>query len=185
MKQIKEHYDSYLEYKCKSMYHKFFALVIYGLNYNDNELRFGINFDGKINNYQEIVFAKNDNDLYLKSDSTQFGRGRKLFLNCSSIINECYDKLMEFKGYESQFTYGIRPLNSSFFVDISKYGVSISNTEFSFLSEFKLDAHSYTDEYSYNSNSNSVLEVLRGNENNILNNIFVNICDCPMTWKPE
>lgn len=182
MEQTKEHYHSFLKNKCKSIYHNFWGLVVYKLDYDNNELRLGINFSGNFMDYKEIVFAKNNNDLYLKSDSTEFGKGRELFLNCSSIIDECYDELMKFKDYENQFRYGLRALNSCFFINISSNGVSIFNNNFQLQSDFVLRL--YSDKYSYDCNSNSILEVLRGNEDNVLKKIFVNISDCP-EWMQE
>lgn len=184
MEQTEKHYKSLLESKCKSIYHKFRGIVVYGLDYDDNELRFGINFGDGFFDYQDIIFAKNNNDLYLKSDSTEFRSGRKLFLNCSSIIDECYDELIKFKDYKTQFRYGLKPLNSCFFINISSNGVSLCNNSFKYQSDFVIGLDSDSEEYSYSCNSNSILEVLRGNEDNVLKKVFVNISDCPK-WMQE
>ena len=184
MEQIRKHYESSLENKCKSIYYDFSSLIVYSLNYNSDELRLGMNFDGKILGFKEIIFSKNNNDLYLKSDSTEYSKGRELFLNCSSIIDECYDELMKFKDYKNQFRHGIRTLNSCFYINISDSGVSLFNNNFKYQSDFSLGMRSASNEYSYQCNSNSILEVLRGNEENILKNIFINISDCP-EWMQE
>ena len=107
-----------------------------------------------------------------------------MFLHCSSQINECYDELMKFREYNEQGTYGCRALNSCFFFDIYSNGVSIHNKEYNFRSDFELELISDSFKYSYNVNSNSVLEVLRDNEDKVLKNIFVNISDCP-EWMQE
>lgn len=184
LKKIEKYYQNLLKRQCESIYYKFSGLVIYGLDYDKSELKLGINVSGKVCDYQEVVFAKNGDDLYLKSDSTEYRKGRELFLHCSSKINECYNELMKFKEYKQQVRYGFRTLNSCLFFDICNSGVSIHNEQFRFRSNFDIQLSSDRFEYSYDVNSNSILEIIRGNEDNIFRNIFVNISDCP-EWMQE
>ena len=182
MKQIEEYYQNSLRQQSKNIHHKFDSLIIYGLS-RDGELRLGVNFGERlILDYQDIVFAKKNNDLYLKSDPTKYGRGRDLFVKCSSTINKCYDELMKFKDYKSQASFGFRSLNSCFFISVDRNGVSIQNKKYYTESDFKLRL--FEDCYFYGVNSNSVLEVLKDNEDNVFKNIFINILDCP-EWMQE
>lgn len=183
-KRKEKYYQDLLEHKCESIYYDFGGLIVYGLDYDNNELRLGMNIDNELFDFKEVIFAKNNNDLYLKNDSTKYHRGKEVFLNCSSIINECYDELIKFRDFKKQVRWAYRTLNSCFFIDITYFGVSIHNKKWTFESDFNLNLSSDDFKYSYDCNSSSVLEVIRGNENNIFKNIFVNISDCP-EWMQE
>lgn len=174
-------FEKYLDYVIESKYGFLSSLVVYDFDYIKDELCVGFKY---VHDYKKIIFAKEDEDLYVKEDESC--RGKDILVALEDSLSKLYDNFIQYKDIKGQAIYKIKSVNSNFLVNISSYGVSIFVEKFpnSLLKEFKLESPSYQNEYNYDCNSNAVIDILRGNEKEIFKRIFVKLEDCPKWSQP-
>ena len=185
-KLIERKYQNFAEYKkqienqieniMKEKYPKCIILIS-SLNYEKNELEISFNKKGlRLDDYEDIIFSKKDDDLYLKRSESNIGK--EILYEAGNILSELYDELLKYKDFFTEREYGIIVQNSIFSVDISDHRVSFSVGNL----EFKLSYGSiifYDYKYYYNCNSNTIINAIKGNEDKIFKKVFVKINDCP------
>lgn len=180
-KKTEKHYANVFNQIIKNNYSDRYSCVFYGLNFENNEISIG--FQNGDYEYKEIVFAKSNGDLYLKSSETTL-YGEKIFKLLGNKISEAYDDLMNFKDFEVQRVYWRKSINSNFKICICKYGVSLSNTSHAF-SDFELNNYNFNDNYDIKCNSLNVINAITGHEDEIFKKIFIEINDCPNWMKKQ
>ena len=177
---IEERYQSQFESIIKNAFGDS-SIIIYGFNYKKKLLRIG--FKGwSLGDYDEICFAKQNDDLYIVKSKSFYDK--KVFAELSSGLSKLYDELISFADYkdDDNAKYNTKSVNSSFGVDISRYGASIfvKSQGNSYSNDFKLFSPSCDNDYSIECNSSIVNEVFKGKESEIFKRIFVKIDDCPV-----
>lgn len=177
-------YDS-IKDNCKSRIDSLIAqefcsstrVVIYDFDYNNKELRIGFKYLG--DDYDEITFIKKDGDLYVSKSESWWGT--RVLRAIGTELSELYDQFIKFSDYKIDHNYGVKPVNSNFFVNISPYGVDIYTKSMTnrFMKDFELTFPRHAGDYEYDCNSTTVISAFRGKENEIFKRIFVKIDDCP------
>lgn len=175
-----DEYESQIESQIKNIMREKYPeciISILGLNNEKNELKIGFNKKGfRPDGYEDIIFSKKDDDLYLKRSESNIGE--EILYEAGNILSELYDELLKYEGLWTQRKYDIIVQNSIFLVDISDHHVSffVQNLEFK-LSYDKSFLYGY--KYYYNCNSNTIINAIKGNEDKIFKKVFVKINDCP------
>lgn len=187
-KLIERKYQNFAEYKkqienqikniMKKKYPECIIFIsgISGLNYEKNELE--ICFSKKcfrLDDYEDIIFSKKDDDLYLKRSESNIGK--EILYEAGNILSELYDELLKYKDFFTEREYGIIVQNSIFSVDISGNQVRflVENLEF----ELSYGNGLYDYKYYHYCNSNTIINAIKGNEDKIFKKVFVKINDCP------
>lgn len=155
-------------------------LCIHGLNKETKEL--SISFDiNKQNNFSEISFRKKKNgDLYISRYEPSYYKDQIFYLT-ADILSELYDSLLAYNGFLEQFSYNINSSNSNFKINIGYYGVTVYCHDKSFHTKklFSLDYTSIDNRYNCNCNSSNIINLIKGNEEELLKRIYIRIIDCP------
>ena len=174
-------YNDRLNYSIHSR-NKDLWIGIHDFDFKTNELRIGLKkYD---ESPQEISFTKANNDLYITKSKSYWSE--EVFPLICSTLSELYDEIIKFSGFENDYCYNLPTINSKFHVDISSYGVNFFDT-FStnmFIHDFQLSSLSFKDKYECICNSSTVIETIKGEEDEIFNRIFVKIEDCPKWCQP-
>lgn len=180
-KSDKHSFEKHFDYVIESRYGSSSSIVVYDFDYDKDELRIGFKY---WENYDKIIFAKKDEDLYVKESESS--RGKDILVALGDSLSKLYDKFIQYRDIKQQNSYRIKPVNSNFLVDVSYYGVDIfvNGGEFRIIKEFELSSHSYETGYDYDCNSSTVINALKGNEDELFKRIFVMIDDCP-EWMQE
>lgn len=178
---IKERYNSQFERIIKNAFGDSSSIVIFDFDYEKKLLKIGFKMWSS-GDYDEICFAKQNDDLYIVKSKSLYDK--EVFAELSSGLSKLYDKLISFADYKdyANAKYNTKSVNSSFGVDISHYGAGIF-VEFqgnSYSKDFKLFSPSYNNDYSIECNSSIVNEVFKDKESEIFKRIFVKIDDCPV-----
>ena len=155
--------------------------VFYGLNFSYNEISIGFRRYSSDWDYEKIVFAIYNDDLYLKSAETSYGK--EIFQILSEIIFNAYNELITYKSFKDKSVYSIKTMNSNFFANIYNSGVDLCDSK-EFNPNFELTKKSYEDDYTSNCNSRIILNTIKGQEDEIFKCTFVKIEDCP-NWMQE
>lgn len=151
--------------------------AFHGLNFSTDEISISFRKD-RYEDYKKVVFAKYNDDIYLKSSETT--HGQKIFRILYEIISNAYNELIKFKNYDQETSYHIKSMNSNFIINISHYGVDICDNK-DIYPKFKLIKASYDNTYTCECNSGIVLNTIKGIEDEIFKYTFVRIEDCP-SW---
>lgn len=148
-----------------------------GFDYNKNILHISFKKYER-DSYDDIYFAKQNGDLYVvKSESCW---KYEVLSALNSILSEMYDELLKYANCEGNHSSEeITAVNSNFNIRISKYSITLSDSEYSFKSQLELVAPRYEDSYQLKCNSGIVNEAFSGKEAEIFRRIFVKISDCP------
>lgn len=175
-KRYQEHFENILREKYDNS-----NIIIYDFDYENKQLNIGFR---RWEDYDKIVFSKQNDDLYVVESETPYSKEILTFIGKG--LSELYDELIKFSDFKNQTAFNTKALNSNFLVDISQYGVEIhSNSPAnSLFKDFKLSSLSYKNGYDYECNSTSVLTELQGKEDEIFKSIFVKIDDCP-EWSKQ
>ena len=152
------------------------SIIVYGMNFNTQELRIGVK---GYSDYNLITFAKNDNDLYISSSATS--SAYEILSLIGLELSKLYDALLSYIDFKKQYCYRVKSVNSNFLVNISEHGVNLIKRDESkiFLNDFELSSLSYEDKFKFVCNSHEVLESIKGREEEIFKKVFVFISDCP------
>lgn len=173
---IKEQYNNKLDNIAKNKFNKDSSVVVHDFDYKNKILHISFKkyYSG---DYIDIYFSKQNGDLYISKAESYYAS--EFFNLLSSILSNLYDELLKYNDYKdfSKSKYATKTVNSNFLVNISNYGVEIFIKNYE--TEFKLFAPSYTNNYSFECNSNIVNEAFKGKEDEIFKRIFVKINDCP------
>jgi len=155
--------------------------VTHGYNYETHEFKCSY-APTLYHDYEDIVFSYDNEDLYLKKSNYYFAKD--IFSSTSSSICNYLKYLNEIKNIKEEYKFGIRPINSNFYVDINYNFVSIKDSGWIFSDNFELGYHNYKKDFEYKCNSGNIIDVVKGNEELIFKNIFIRIKDCPL-WMQE
>lgn len=179
-KTMKEKYKNNIKYKLKSIYSDYASCYICDFKYDEKILSINFKKYSFDDDYDELEFSKNNDDLYVSKSSTALYKDDYL-KHLGDIISELYDELIKYE-YINDYKYGTRLVNSNFYIDISKYGLTISDNKFPYA---KFELYKNIDNtYNYKCNSNTVISAIEGNEDELFEKIYVNISDCPK-WMQE
>lgn len=175
----KNSFDDYFHYVIKSRFGSSSSIVVYDFDYDKNEMRIGIRNNDLYGDYDEIVFAKKGEDLYVKRAETN--KWKAILFTLGDDLSELYDKLIQYKNFKKQNKYYLKSVNSNFLVNVSFHGVNmfLENPLSFFIHDFQLDSLSYKSGYNCECNSNAVISTIRGKENEIFKKIVIRIDDCP------
>lgn len=179
---IKDNYESRIDSLIAQEFDSSANVVIYGFDYDNKELSIGFNYVS--DNYAKITFIKKDGDLYVsKSESW---RDKEVLVAIGTELSQLYDQFIKFSEYKGESNYGVKPVNSNFFVNISPYGVCIYTKSMTnpLMQDFELTFPRYDNNYEYDCNSTTVISAFKGKENEIFKRIFVKIDDCPKWSQP-
>lgn len=122
--------------------------------------------NNKINS--ELIIIKNNlNVVY------------KYFELLYPLLLEYFYKMNHFKPFMTFKDHDIKSINTSFFINVNRDIINIYNLfNNECLMKIYMDLFNYLD-YEYNSNYESIKSLIKENEEKFLNNIFININDCP------
>ena len=156
-------------------------LVIYDFNYEQKELHLGFKY---WQDYNNIIFAKQNNDLYIKNSESYIAN--EILNIIGNYLSDLYDEFIKYEEFKTQSKLGLHSINSNFLIDISSYGVDIfiRNNKSHYKKEFELSLYSYTEKPSCNCNSNTIINTIKGNEELIFSKIFIKLEDCPK-WSQQ
>jgi len=152
-------------------------IIIYRFDYDSNELQIGVSFLG---DYYKMCFTKQDGDLFITK--SEYYDSQKVLLNLGNDLSILYDKFMEFKEFKKQYSYGVKTINSMFYANVSSSKVSFLNSSGYFKcfnNGFEIISNSYTPNYEHVCNSTNILNIVKGNEDELFKRIFVKIEDMP------
>ena len=155
------------------------SFLIYRYDYKMCDLYCGY---ASFNNYKDVVFCYENDDLYLKKADSYYAE--EIFAVASSKICEYIKYLNEIKNITEEYKFGIRPINSNFYVNITYNSISIKDSRRNFSDNFELVWHNYKKDFDYKCNSGNIIDVVKESEELIFKNIFVRIKDCPL-WMQE
>jgi hypothetical protein len=182
---IKQKYKVLMNQKIKNEIGNDYAIVIHDFDYDLNELFISIidcyiYNDKSLNNSpsEEYKFQKKDGDLYISEAEHEHHEDDMLPLIGDDLSN-LYDLFLKSKDYNEQAKRRINPINSGFLVDINRFGVNLYIPKNFIQNEFSIRLFNGSDDYSYECNSNNVMNLLKGNEDELFKKIFVRIDDCP------
>lgn len=179
---IKDRYENYFD---DVLYDEYYdsSIIVYDFDYKKSELTIGFQYSS--DNYDKIIFTKQNEDLFIvKSESIH---SQEILEFIGNGLSEVYDELIKFKDFINERNYQIKPVNSNFILDITCYGISLytqKDTYYVFNKEFEISYSNYKNEYKYKCNSLSILNELKGKENEIFKRIFIKIDDCP-NWTKQ
>jgi len=169
---IIDSYEENMEYMLENKYGRGY-IKISDFSYKKNELEIKVTI-GYLDTSHKIVFSKKDGDLYIVSSKTIHGQDILILLG--NELSKIYDKLLEYKEYKTTGFLNPISINSNFKIDLNIYHTSIFNE---YKREFDISSYSYKDGYDYTCNSNNIINVTKGNEDELFKRIFVRIEDCP------
>lgn len=182
LESMQNKYKSILDSNLKTTNNNRNYCVIYGFDYKKRYLRIG--FKGYFDDdYYTVCFSKKNGDLFIAETEDKFHSDEYL-ATCGNTLSKLYDEFLKYEDYERESYYQIKPFNSSFGVNLSKHGVTVVDKIDTLNEDFVLKAYVWKKEYDYKCNSHQILSVIKGNEYIFLNNIYVNIGDCPV-WMQE
>lgn len=174
---IEERYKSQFKSIIKNAFGDSSSIVIYDFDYKKKLLKIGFK-RWCSRDYDEICFAKQNDDLYIVKSKSWCDK--EVFAELSSGLSKLYDELISFADYkdDDNAKYNTKSVNSSFGVDISHYGAGIFVKSQG--NDFELFSPSYDNDYSIECNSSIVNEAFKDKESEIFKRIFVKIDDCPV-----
>lgn len=167
-------YESILDAMIKDNISSSSYICIHRFNYENNLLLISFNFYGL--GYVDITFSKKDNQLVILKSETR--KSNEVLKCMGDVISEYYDKLLEYRDFNQDFVSNCIPINSNFFVRIGFSCVEIESSAVFSFSDFELRKNANGD-YKCNCSSHNIRNIVNGNEDNIFDNIFVKIKDCP------
>ena len=156
------------------------SLAIYGLDYKENKLSVGFKY---FSDYDKIVFAKKDDDLYIVESESW--HAQDLLVHVGKYLSDLFDRLNEFKSFKTQYVFDSKTLNPNFRVVIAPSGVEISTIANNREDKFGLSYGALSEKYSYKSNSTLVLGTVGGIEEELFKRTFVRIDNCPEWSRDE
>lgn len=176
-------YDEHIKYLIKQEFGINSNIIIYNFNYDKNELMVGFKYYS--DNYDEITFKKNENDLFISKTETY--RAKDILETVGTELSQLYDEFIKYSSYKKDYIFRVKPVNSNFLVNMTPNGVGIGvlvpNRILTY--DFKLDFYSVTNRYGYDCNSTLIIDAFKGNEDKIFKRIFVKIEDCPKWCQEE
>jgi hypothetical protein len=171
---IKQKYKVLMNQKIKNEIGNDYAIVIHDFDYDLNELFISIidcyiYNDKSLNNSpsEEYKFQKKDGDLYISEAEHEHHEDDMLPLIGDDLSN-LYDLFLKSKDYNEQAKRRFNPINSGFLVDINRFGVNLYIPKNFIQNEFSIRLFNGSDDYSYECNSNNVMNLLKGNEDNFI-----------------
>lgn len=154
--------------------------VIYDFDYKNNSLGIGFTkYEGEKS--KRVYLTKKDGDLCIDKSETLYAQD--YLEEFGNIISELYDTFKKNACLE-EFKYGIKPINSNFYVGISKYCIRIADEKI-LCNNFELAKSIRHKNFDYTCNSYSVISAIKGNEEELFKRIYINIKDCPKWMREE
>lgn len=187
IERVKKAYEKTMRGKAKESPIRYYTVSLKDFDYISNELSMDIYDSDKYSDKSARMiyrFMKRKGDLYMtKAENGSIYKDDILPL-FSKDLSDLYDYFLEAKGFYTQESKEIRPINSGFFVNLNKNGIFLSISENFFEKGFKLYLYNSSNDYHYKCNSGNVLNFLREKENELFHKIFVKIDDCPEWMRP-
>lgn len=191
-RKMKEYKHTVKEYEYKlenaikstnsSIYENIYV-TLHRFDYNNNYFSISINsIDCNKNRSGEIFIGVNDDDLYLLKSTFRYGED--IFLSVSEYLKPIYCFLLKYKDLLTQKSSFKNIDNSKLEFCINSYGVKIA---FYQMDKFVFDLIYYINENKYKyikCNSSKILEVVKGNEDELFKRVFVKIDKCPEWIRP-
>ena len=147
-------------------------------DYDTNELTF--EYSIKNNSNKKIVFSKKEDEVFIvRSDDSN---AYSIFSNVSNIISEAYDEMLNFKYSKEIFSnYTIDIINSSLKASVSNSFVGLYRRPRGYFQDkdFEISFGVLFNSRHVDCNSSLVLELLKNNEEKLLQNVFIKINECP------
>ena len=174
-------YDDYFDRAINEKFSNSASFIVYGFDYDTLELRVGFK---RWDSYDEIRLKKENEDFYVSESKSYYANDILVLLG--NTLSNLYDTLLSYKEIKEDRVNNIKPVNSSFLVNISQYGVTIfvKSKENRYKNDFELTSYSYTEDFDYECNSNNIISAIKGNEYELLKKILMNIEDCPKWMQP-
>lgn len=137
----------------------------------DGELE--ISFDIGINEFKSIVFARTNNEIFIKKSESPWDMD--ILTNAYDVIDAIFDH------YENKNVYheSYKSVNSPLWVHISNLINGVGDDKYYSCSNFYLRRANYKDGIETKCNSSKVLGKLEGRKNELLKKVFVKISECP------
>lgn len=152
-------------------------------NYTSNELEISYRFCQRLN--CNITFVKKDADLFVKETNFQ-SYAQEFLVRVGNAVLKLYDELKQYEAFYTQKVENLKAINSNFSINITNYEVTISTTAKIHEYDFSIKATNgiYDNKYEHECNSNNILNVIVGQEDEIFKRIFVKISNCPEWSQP-
>lgn len=174
LKNRRDKIENRIEERIKAIRSSYYV-CLHEFNFENNEIHLCIH-DG---DWNDFYFRKNQGDLYLyKKDGYVLGMDNILSL-VGTLLDEYYDVCYSVRNEAQEYIHNIKSVNSVFYCDFSKAGVSIDDSSECFCEEFEVGTFSHSKKFKCECNSNSVHELISGRENEFASKIMVAISDCP------
>ena len=127
--------------------------------------------------YKNIVFSKENNELCINRTELDATSNGIILRTTGSIISSLYDELAKYSGYKDINSSNIKIPGSIFSCRISKDKVTVEGN----ISGIGLQIISQTDTSQNNvsSNSNILINAIKGHEDELFKKAYIKINDCP------
>lgn len=164
------------EYKRKISSTNLNNFVIYDFDFEQKEL---ICLYYRFNHYFKIIFSKKNQDLYVKD--SEMGFDSNILVKYGDVLSTLYDELMEYYDFKMQRTKAINIFHSFFLTSMNAYSINLFVKSFSNepLNQFGLSALINYKKYSYECNSNTMIQIFKDHEDELFKHLFVRIEYCP------
>ena len=155
--------------------------ILYSFDYETQTIKMGFK-RYSTSEWGDISFIKDGKDLRIKEATSVYAK--EVFASASDVLLAYYDYCMKNKLFKTKYNFGIRSADGLMRVSVSKHGVTIRDNDF-IHSKLEIDRSSSNGKYSVSCNSSSILEKIRGKNDNLFKNVYVRIEDCPQWCKEE
>ena len=171
-----EEYNKLIKRCKKYIEDKYENVKLNNFDYKKSALILEINSKDYTSNHL-VAFTKQNDEFTFKSKNNNFDSILSLLKNDLIIM---YDEFMKFHEYMTNEVYFKKSSNCSFEFTIYNYCIFINyRNDLGLLDNFDITYYNRNDYYEYDSNSNSISNLIIGNEDKIFKKIFINIKDCP------
>lgn len=178
--RISEIYENRIESILKNKLCEYTSVFSTSYDYQESELTLEYKY---INEKRTIKFKRNEenNDIFISSSDTY--QAETIFSYISRELSKLFDEYEKFRDFNdfNQYNYKINSVNSSFNVSISIFSVDIFTATGKYIQNkiFEITSPNLLGKREVNCNSSIVLDLVRGNESKIQQNVFIKIEDCP------
>ena len=180
-KKMIDKYKTRINNRLINIYGKSAFCCIHDFEYDKNILSISFRKYSFDDDYDRVKYSKNNNDLYIVESSTCLYKNDYINNFCD-IISELYDEIIKYE-FITKYYFGIILANSNFYLDISRYGLTISDSKP--IPNFELRKKTYNNNFAYKCNSSLVINAIKGNEEELFKRIYINIKDCPKWMRKE
>lgn len=153
------------------------SLYIEDYDFNNRILK--INFTNY--NYNEPIFISVNeyNKFCVLNNRCKYSEF--VLRSIDKYLEKLFFELDKFKGFKTQHSYVLKSSNTRFRVDINNHSVKLYYRVIADkkLTDFEIKKDIFKNYFSYNCNSQEILDITRGHEKELFKRVFVKIDDCP------